>query len=376
MTTIPKCQAKNPALCVDPQCPEKQFHREVSRNALNTYMGALRVSDSATTAEELFAARADVIVARDNYFSTREGIQSLEEAYADSDDEFEKAKLAADLVKAKESFAARFGGNVVAEVESGPLIPEGEHSYDVPTFKRDEDSNDYYPATTGSKFGGHRPITEIAKDIRGDLKEAQAKGYLPKHLKFSVTVDKGSWTSSVQVEVQGGTDEQIYSPEKDTWGHAKFSEDAKELKKRVEGIAAAYNQSRTNSQVDYFQETYYSRVVLEDAHAAKYRAKEAAEAKAKRETIKKVNSLKSSFKSTPAEKWLASADVIEVGSNKDGTKISKVPNSELIVVEYASGAKLFEIPKNRRRSRVDHWASRLTNISNNEMYILDQYEVN
>ncbi len=375
MTTVPKCQAKNPALCVDPQCPEKQFHREVSRTALNSLMKALSASDSARTADDLFAARTKVDAARADYYSTREGIQSLEEAYADSDDDFEKAKLAADLEVAKERFAARFGAGGAAEPESGPLIPEGKHSYEVPTFVREENADNYYPATTGSKFTGYRPATEIAKDVRNDLKEAQAKGYLPKHLKFSVTVDKGSLTSSIKVDIQGASDEQIYSAEKNDWGHAKFSDEAKELQNRVEGIAKAYNQSRTNSQVDYFQETYYSRVTLEDEHSAKYRAKEDSEAKAKRETIKKVNNLKSSFKSVPVKQWLTSANVIEVGSNKDGTKISKVPNSELIVVEYASGAKLFEIPKNRRRSRVDNWASRLTQIGDDELYIVNQFEV-
>jgi len=381
MTTVPKCQAKNPALCVDPQCPEKQFHAGVSRAARNNVIAATSKVVRASTPDEMFAARTALETAQFEFNSTREGIKELEEAYADATDDFEKGKLYAHLEMAKERFATKYGDSKV-DTSNDALIPSGEHTYDVPTYTTEDPSdpnyNAYYPSTVGSKYTGYRPVTEIIKDVRNDIKEAQDKGYLPKHLRFSVKKGSaGSWSSAIDIDIQGASDAKIYTTQKDRWGEDAQTDtpEAKELRNRVEIIAKAYNQSRTNSQIDYFDETYYTHVRIEDERGAAYRAKEAGVAKAKREAAKKVTGLKNSFKTTPSEKWLKAAEPTFIRETKSGAKISHVPNSGLLVVDAASGVRVFDLPKRKRSDGIEYWASRIAMRDSNELDLIEQYEV-
>lgn len=50
----------------------------------------------------------------------------------------------------------------------------------------------------------------------------------------------------------------------------------------MNGITTVYNRSATNSQVDYFDEMYYSSINIESEHSAAFWAREKEHQKAKR----------------------------------------------------------------------------------------------
>ncbi|MBG6179974.1 hypothetical protein IWX62_001166 [Arthrobacter sp. CAN_A1] len=119
--------------------------------------------------------------------------------------------------------------------------------------------------TTGSKYNGWCPITEIAKDTRSDFKAAQKVGYLPATASFSVRSDKFAGGQALRVGIKGVPRADRMTPEgEDRYGDYEEREEAKELKRRDEEIATAWNRSDIDSQSDYINSNYYTSVQYED----------------------------------------------------------------------------------------------------------------
>lgn len=138
-----------------------------------------------------------------------------------------------------------------------------------------------YTTTTGPKYTGYRDVTQVAKDVRTDLKVAAAAGYLPDEVTFSVTVLKYSGGQSLRVSIRGMADSDIYENDPVTWSNHRYSRSTNLLRKRVEGIAEAYTKNTTDTGTDYFNYMYYAHVSIEDESGATYRARIAANAKRK-----------------------------------------------------------------------------------------------
>lgn len=139
--------------------------------------------------------------------------------------------------------------------------------------------------TTGGKYDGFRPITEIAVDVRKDLKEATLGNYLPKGLTYSVTTEKFSGGQALEVQIRGIVDEDRLDPkETDRWGDPKDRPEARLLTERVKEIVNAYNSSDIDIQSDYFNTMYYGRAEIETDWHRRFREGEAAKRKAKRES--------------------------------------------------------------------------------------------
>lgn len=138
--------------------------------------------------------------------------------------------------------------------------------------------------TTGSKFTGHRGVTEIAKDIRDELKKATEANYLPAGLKYSVTTAKFAGGQSVDVRVQGveDADRTHGSTSLDRWGQLDTLPEFKQLEARVESITDAFNRTDIDSMSDYFNASYYSHVRVETDSERQFREAEAAQRKAAR----------------------------------------------------------------------------------------------
>lgn len=146
-------------------------------------------------------------------------------------------------------------------------------------IERHEGSHGY----TGSLYDSTKTITQVAKDVRSDIKKSQLSGYLPPDLTFSVTTHKFAGGASMRVSVRGLEDEQIYDrrEEPDTgFSRNVYSPEADELRRRVGGIIAARNYDRSDSMTDYFEVGFYSSVDLEDTQARDFRLEEAARRKA------------------------------------------------------------------------------------------------
>lgn len=142
-----------------------------------------------------------------------------------------------------------------------------------------------YTTAVGAKYTGWRDVAAVAKDVRADLRAAQAAGYLPADLKFAVVTDKYSGGQSMRVRIQGMSDDDIYENDPTSWSSGRrYAQPALEIKERVEAIAGAYDRSTTDIQTDYFNVTYWSHVDLEDEQGAAWREQQAAARKAARAT--------------------------------------------------------------------------------------------
>lgn len=138
--------------------------------------------------------------------------------------------------------------------------------------------------TTGGMYTGWRDATNIAVDIRKELKAATAGNYLPKGLTYSVTTEKYSGGQSIRVQVRGITDADRQGEEMDRWGDPKDRPEAELLAARVKEITNAYNRSDIDGQSDYFNTIYYGQVDIESDRWREFREEEAAERKAKRDS--------------------------------------------------------------------------------------------
>lgn len=149
------------------------------------------------------------------------------------------------------------------------------------SIEHDEYSRGY----TGSLYDRSKTITEVAKDVRGDIKKAQLSGYLPPDLTYSVTTQRFSGGSSMRVCVRGLQDHQIFDQREDPrsgFAHRVHSPEADELRRRVGGIIASRNYDRSDTMTDYFDVGFYSSVDLETEDARDFRLEEAARRKARK----------------------------------------------------------------------------------------------
>jgi hypothetical protein len=107
----------------------------------------------------------------------------------------------------------------------------------------------------GPKYQGYRKVTEVAADVRRDIKDAVANGELPSGLKFSVKSDSRG-TNAVRVRVSG-------SPKtRDDYG--RLTGEAKAIYDKVDSIVNAYNRDNSDIMTDYFDVDYYGTVQLDD----------------------------------------------------------------------------------------------------------------
>ncbi|MCC3292524.1 hypothetical protein [Arthrobacter sp. zg-Y1110] len=141
---------------------------------------------------------------------------------------------------------------------------------------------------TGGKYDRYRDVAAVAVDVRSELKAATQGNYLPKGLTYSVRTSKFAGGQSLDITVQGLTDEDRLDPEDYDEVYRLYGEkpEAKELRKRVEEIANAYNRSDVDMQSDYFNVTYYAHVTLEDDRSREIREQEAEQRRLKREAAK------------------------------------------------------------------------------------------
>lgn len=136
--------------------------------------------------------------------------------------------------------------------------------------------------STGSNYTGFMDATEVAKNVREELKRAQEANYLPAGVSFSVTRDKFAGGQAVRVSVRGIPDADRRDPvETNHWGEPADRAEAKELDQRVKSITNAWN--RQDVDTDYYNVSYYGTVDIETDQGRAFREREAAEQKARKD---------------------------------------------------------------------------------------------
>lgn len=319
--------------------PNCKWH---SANGISAARRELRNAErdlaNANSFEELVAAKERQQEAIKVYDTTTEGLENLKTQVSEATGE-DKKYLEARLAEATTQ-AAVIEAEAQAEWEAAgePVIQSialsDDHTYNVPTFKVVGD--DIYAPTVGSKYTGYRPAAEIAKDVRNDLKEAQKAGYLPKHLTFSVTRDYYSGGQAVRVQIQGVEDSQQFSGENIGGRFGNLTPEAVELRKRVDGIASAYNSSCIRGEIDYFNTMYYATIDMESDYGRAYRTKDAAIAKEKRAVAGLKKELISKYKGPMRNTFVKDSNVALSNTTKDGVKFGRVAGTSFFAFEYPS----------------------------------------
>lgn len=330
--TIVKCQARNPATCVDPQCPLEKHKEAETKSTQDKVTTVSKKFAFARTPQDFEAVGNEYQATLMDYDSSRGGIKALQTEYDSTpDSDFTKKDiLFARLESAKERYDAKYGdpqgaaakayrevnkgSKVVAkkaakftaeDIKNGwtPEYPE-DHPANHP-FEREERSfallkqekenhvnyvKDFLakphtykvPVVTIIEKNGNKTVkgekatpgyeapSSVTKKVRQDIKEAVAAGYLPKGVKYSVKIAAGS---GYNVYIQGLDDSQIYSKtETNQYGDAKQTPEIKELVGRVEKIMSAYNSTLVFGGMNRDQPRYYAYASVEDERSAKWRA--------------------------------------------------------------------------------------------------------
>lgn len=124
------------------------------------------------------------------------------------------------------------------------------------------------PGWIGGKHQPDRDITEIARDVRSDLKRAQEDGWLGDNLNFTVRTERLSEGRSLRVSIEGLTDDERLADAPDLHSRkfnprGELSDEAAQTQRRVRAIVEQYNRDESNSEVDFFDIDFYSSVAFE-----------------------------------------------------------------------------------------------------------------
>lgn len=105
----------------------------------------------------------------------------------------------------------------------------------------------------GSKYVPGRDVTDIAKDIRRDIKQARADGTLtlPKDAKVSVLINRYSMGQSIDIHVTGLTNEQVWVPTENNM-RLRWSDYRNAAHTVITAIMDSYNRDNSDSLSDYY----------------------------------------------------------------------------------------------------------------------------
>lgn len=246
MSTV-KCNAKDPSSC--------RFHRPdaavIAKAALDEAKANYadvdrRLNAGEEVGPEYTDARWAIDKAEEAYYGTTEGIADITEQMKNESDPEGKFILEMKLASAKYALADAERTNAINQRNGGSLVPEGKHTYEPGGIK--SGGNSLWPTTTGSKYEEGLTANRVKTLVNADIKEAQKKNYLPKHVKFAVR----SRGNQLSVQIIGAAPEQIYEDPKEM-RRGNYTKQSRELLARVQGIVTAYQdtqydviESRTN----------------------------------------------------------------------------------------------------------------------------------
>ncbi len=118
----------------------------------------------------------------------------------------------------------------------------------------------YADTFVGSKVGELYDAAEISRAVKKELNALQKAGEFPAEIKFSVRSDKFSGGQAVDVVISGWNSEQVW---KEEWSEPYsrmlkiMLPEAKAIQEKAEDVRNQYNREAINSQIDYFNVTYY-----------------------------------------------------------------------------------------------------------------------
>lgn len=127
----------------------------------------------------------------------------------------------------------------------------------------------------GSKYTGWRSVTEVAKDLREDIKVAYTAGMIPENAVVTVRSRKYAGGQALDLIVDGLTDDEIYAPEdpEQPWSR-KNTDKVNKLTRRLERLANQYGRDNSESMTDYFDTDFYVHAEVRDERSQAFWAGE------------------------------------------------------------------------------------------------------
>ena len=120
------------------------------------------------------------------------------------------------------------------------------------------------------KENGYLSAKDISTNVRQDIKEAVAAGYLPKELKYSTVLDKYAGGFSVRTRISGlGSVYKThdYDPQKRRYD---LKPEYQEIVEKVNKIHDSWNYDDSNMSADYFNRGFYGDVRVITPYEEKY----------------------------------------------------------------------------------------------------------
>lgn len=335
--------------------PTCRLHGQKQVEAARTrLLTALNTTRNVTTLDEMVAARAELEAAKIAYDATPEGLRMLQDHLTDADESL-KLELQVRLNNAKAFAEAyetqekqKFAGKKPTLGKLNTLTDVGSlnenYTYDVPTYETVNPETDMYAPTVGSKYTGWQSVKNIATKLRGDLKEATEKGYLPSGLRYAVTTDKYSGGQSIRVSIQNTKDSEMWVADPNFPDSVTHSSLNAQLTERVKKLTDAYNSQAIYGQVDYFNSLYYSSVEVESEKGKARRVMEAEFAARKRAEKPIRDNLNNLYRATPSKinehvsythETKVGNSIVQVGQVKDSSVyIAKQTNTLTGLVKF------------------------------------------
>lgn len=126
-----------------------------------------------------------------------------------------------------------------------------------------------YTTVVGAKYIGFQPAAAIAKQVRTDLKAAQAFGALPAGVTYMVHSDSFAGGQAVRITAMGCPDSALTRPDEGGTQIPRRTAESAELDRTLMAIGGAYD--RSQSGLDMHSPTYFLTVTLETEHSREYR---------------------------------------------------------------------------------------------------------
>jgi hypothetical protein len=188
-----------------------------------------------TAHSDFMDARYHADTAEEVYYGTNDGLISLLTKLETTSDPMEKYTLEQKVEIAKYHVQEQELANEIDNAAGGPLIPaQVADTYTPP--KIFGGGNDLWPESKGSNYDSSLSNVKIKTLIGLDLKEAQKKGYLPRHVQLKLRASKGN----ISVKIIGVPANQIYN-DPDEQRLSDMTPNARELKSRITTIVNSYN---------------------------------------------------------------------------------------------------------------------------------------
>lgn len=145
---------------------------------------------------------------------------------------------------------------------------------------QDNDGGPYGGKFVGGRVdqaGGQRyyDAAQVSKEIRQHIKSAVQWGALPSEYSYSVRTRKYAGGQSIDISVEGMPDSKHYVERQDGYPHGS-SGHVKEIDQALSIIGNQWNTDESDSMQDYFSNTYYCFVRVDDERMAAFRAEQRA----------------------------------------------------------------------------------------------------